>query len=90
MPQPYRAPWDEGGPKLLLYAPALLACSLSVLALLSSPLSCARPFVPSWQESCAYYQLARLCWPPAAMAFIALRLPTCTGVLMPGVEVPRV
>src|SRR5215208_6856329 len=38
----------------------LLTCSFSVLALLSSSLSSAQPFVPSQQESCAYYQPAKL------------------------------
>ena len=68
----------------------LLTYALSVLALLSSPPSFAQPFVPSQQESCVYYQPPKLCWPPLAMAFTALRLPTCTGVLIPAVEVPKV
>jgi hypothetical protein len=54
MPQPYRAPLigHEGGPALLLYAPAPpRVFFIGTLALLSSPLSSTRPFVLSRQDS---------------------------------------
>jgi hypothetical protein len=92
MPQPYRPPGGMRQGRSCYSTPRpLLMCSLAVLALLISSLSPARPFVPSRQERArVLYQPARLCLPPPAMAFTALKLPTCTGVLVPGVEVPKV
>jgi hypothetical protein len=81
---------DEGGPELLLYAPApphvfFIGIGPALFAALPCTTLCA---LPAGER--AYYQPARLCLPPPAMAFTALRLPTCTGVLVPGVEVPKV
>ncbi len=92
MLQPYRAPLMgyEGRPALLLCAPAPTRVFLSVWPCSLFAVSSARPLVPSRQESMRYYQPARLCSPPPAMAFTALSSLTCAGVLIPTVGVPKV